>query len=82
MTAGTAGDATLFITGPAAATMQNAGCKLLNNHDFRCPGSDHGGIVNFGYADGSVHAISDFIDSDVFALLGSMADRQPMPTPP
>ena len=34
--------------------------------------------ANFGLADGSVRFVSTSIDANVFALLGSMADNQPV----
>ncbi len=86
------GDATAFSTGPATDWSANSygastggtgaatgvGKQLMNNGDFRCAGSDHSnGSVNFGLADGSVRSLSANMNSDVFALLGSMADGTP-----
>ncbi len=76
------GPATLFTTGalfrydggklePVADPKRG---KLLNNHFFGSPGSDHAGGAHFGLADGSVRFITDSIDPRVFALMGSMAD--------
>lgn len=77
------GDATGFTTGHPNTT----NIPLLNNVDiigdgstptvyaFSSPGSDHSGGAHFGLGDGSVRWIADEIDKDVFALLGSMADR-------
>ena len=70
------GDATLFST----ACNDSAGggpTTLMNNGDFRSPGSEHSGTVNFGLGDGSVRSISVSTDATVFQLLGSMADRTP-----
>jgi prepilin-type processing-associated H-X9-DG protein len=44
-----------------------------SNHQFR---SMHPGIVNFAFADGSVHAISQTSDFDTYIYLSGMADGQ------
>ena len=54
---------------------------LLNNSDFRSPGSQHISGANFGLADGSVKFIANSIDPDIFALLGSMVDDQSVQAP-
>jgi prepilin-type processing-associated H-X9-DG protein len=78
------GPATLFTTG-AMASSDGTKCtmvapptpgSLMNNGFWGSPGSEHAGVVNFGFADGSVKSISESMDSNVFALLGSMADGQ------
>jgi prepilin-type processing-associated H-X9-DG protein len=46
----------------------------MNNLHFASPGSLHSNGANFGIADGSVKFLSQTIDADTFALLGSMAD--------
>ena len=51
--------------------------KLMNNGFFGSPGSDHVGGANYGLGDASVQFITESIDPNIFALLGSMADRIP-----
>ncbi len=76
------GPATLFTTGalfryedgkldPVADTKEG---KLMNNHFFGSPGSEHSGGAHFGLADGSVMFLTDSMDPRIFALMGSMAD--------
>jgi prepilin-type processing-associated H-X9-DG protein len=71
------GDATLFTCGDSGAFSTTGGSGSMNNGDFRAPGSEHSGTVNFGMADGSVRSLGATMDADLFALLGSMADRTP-----
>jgi prepilin-type N-terminal cleavage/methylation domain-containing protein/prepilin-type processing-associated H-X9-DG protein len=73
------GDPTLFSTG--VANTSSIGGLLLNNLDFRSPGSDHPSGANFGFADGSSQFLVNTVDANVFALLGSMADRMPVQVP-
>jgi len=44
----------------------------FNNEFFESAGSQHPGGAHFGAVDGSVHYISEDIDSRLYALLGSM----------
>jgi len=69
------GDATLFST----SNINNG--LLMNNGDFRSPGSEHANSANFGLADGSVRLFTNSIDQNIFALLGSMADGAPIQPP-
>jgi prepilin-type processing-associated H-X9-DG protein len=68
------GDATGFSTGLPAPSM-------MNNQMFQSPGSDHPGGANFGLADGSVTFLTNSVDQNLFALLGSMADGVPVQIP-
>ena len=71
------GDATLFSTGIMGGAISGTAPQMMSNGDFRAPGSEHSGTVNFGIGDGSVKSLNVTMASDVFALLGSMADRTP-----
>jgi len=68
------GDATCFSTGADGVSVG----KLMNNGDFRSPGSEHANGANFGLADGSVKFLSSSMNGDIFSLLGSMADGVPV----
>ena len=73
------GEATLFSTGVmGTGTATGTAAQMMNNGDFRSPGSEHSGTINFCLGDGSVRSLSVSLDSDVFALMGSMADRVPV----
>ena len=83
------GPASLFTTGAMARRSGStfefvaspAEGKLMNNGFWGSPGSPHPGGANFGLADGSVCFVSESIDANVFALLGSMADGLPAQLP-
>ena len=72
------GDATLFTTGESYAV--NRSTLYMNNGYFASPGSAHKGMANFGLADGSVRAINNSVNGNVFSLMGSMADGLPEQT--
>jgi prepilin-type processing-associated H-X9-DG protein len=72
------GDATGFSTGvmaPISGSGPTAWTGLMNNQLFQSPGSDHANGANFGMADGSVTFLSNTCDNNIFALMGSMADK-------
>jgi prepilin-type N-terminal cleavage/methylation domain-containing protein len=48
----------------------------LNNRFYESPGSEHPGVAQFGMADGSVHVVSDTIDTQIFNALGSCAGNE------
>jgi prepilin-type N-terminal cleavage/methylation domain-containing protein len=76
------GVATLFSAANAAHSGGNSsGRGGLNNDYFESPGSDHPGGAQFGVADGSVHYISENVDTNLFDALGSMQDGQSVSLP-
>jgi hypothetical protein len=48
----------------------------MNNWFFESAGSEHRGGAHFGLADGSVHWLSENIDSQLYAYLGSIDDGE------
>ncbi len=77
------GVATLFSTSTEITADRSPGG--MNNNFFESPGSDHPGGAHFGMADGSIHFLSNKIDSGdnnaLFPLLGSMADGKVIQPP-
>lgn len=71
------GSSTLFTTGHPYP----AGGQLMNNGYYSSPGSDHPNGSNYGIGDGSVRFMNNGTDQNIFALLGSMADRIPVTLP-
>ncbi len=72
---------TLFSTAVGGTDDSRTSIPLMSNGYVGAPGSEHSGTVNFGMGDGSVRSLSTSTDADVFALLGSMADRTPAQPP-
>ena len=68
----------------APATETRAGGEVnlvlpdLSSVDVGGFSSRHPGVINVALADGSVHAISDQIDAELFRQLGNRADGQIM----
>jgi prepilin-type N-terminal cleavage/methylation domain-containing protein/prepilin-type processing-associated H-X9-DG protein len=79
------GLSTTFSTGiysSSTACPATSGGWSMNNFYCESPGSDHANGANFGYGDGSVTFLSQSIDSNIFALMGSMADKVAVEPPP
>jgi prepilin-type N-terminal cleavage/methylation domain-containing protein len=76
------GASTLFSTGVSYGTGDSPSTgtypptyPLSNNGWYASPGSEHSGGANYGIGDGSVRFINSTVDANIFALLGSMADK-------
>lgn len=76
------GVATLFSTSTEDEDAGDRSPGGINNRFFESPGSDHPSGAHFGMADGSVHFLTDTIESQdknntsLLPLLGSIADGQ------
>ena len=68
----------MFSTGFDGHASVGSSQGLLNNKLAFSPGSEHSGGANFGMGDGSVRYMTATGDKDVFCLLGSMADKEPV----
>jgi prepilin-type processing-associated H-X9-DG protein len=76
------GAPTLFTTGDmwiaGGASPVATGGLLMNNGFFGSPGSEHSSGANFCLADGSVAYLGSSMNPLTFALMGSMADGEPL----
>lgn len=76
-----AGVATLFTTAICKEDDDLGQPGGMNNWFFESAGSDHPGGAWFAMADGSVRFLSEHIDAQVYAWMGSMADGKAMAVP-
>jgi len=77
----TAGVATLFVTAVAGEGTDIGQTGGLNNGFFESAGSDHPGGAHFGLADGSVRFLSEDVDSQIYAWMGSIRDGKSIALP-
>ena len=82
------GPCTLFTTGamfintsPVRVGATTARGLLMNNNFYGSPGSDHADGAHMGMGDGSVRFMNSSMDPNIFSLLGSMADKEPISVP-
>ena len=82
------GSPTLFTTGqpcapstPIMVDSSTVSYPLSNNGWWGSPGSEHAGGANYGLGDGSVRFVNSTCNPNVFALLGSMADKVSVQVP-
>jgi len=72
---------TMVVGNTSGFTSTSTGGLVLCNQFYGSPGSDHANGANMGMADGSVTFISSAMDANVFSLLGSMNDNEPVQLP-
>jgi prepilin-type N-terminal cleavage/methylation domain-containing protein len=77
----TAGVATLFNTMVAGEDGDAGAPGGFNNQFFESAGSNHRNGAHFGFADASVHFLSEDIDAKLYSYLGSMADQKTVALP-
>ncbi|MBN2021412.1 MAG: DUF1559 domain-containing protein [Pirellulales bacterium] len=71
-----AGVATLFVTAVAGEGTDAGQYGGLNNGFFESAGSDHPNGAHFGMADGSTRFLSEDVDSQIYAYMGSIRDGE------
>ena len=76
-----AGSATLFVTAVAGEGYDQGQPGGLNNGFFESAGSEHPGGANFAVVDGSTRFLSEDIDQQIYAWMGSYGDGEVFPLP-
>ena len=54
----------------------NVGSSEVHFHGYAQFNSNHPGVANFAFVDGSIRPISDSIEPDIFEAMGSISGRE------